>query len=134
MPSSSQPTSPFRPDSLTRVNNRPGTVGEMFLAQVQASGPREAYRYPKGDGWASLTWDESKDYAFRLAAGLIALGLEPEDRVAIASSTRIEWVLADLAVVCAAGATTTVYPNTQAAEVGLILSDSQSRMVFTEND
>ncbi|WP_323125717.1 AMP-dependent synthetase/ligase [Microlunatus elymi] len=116
------------------MNDRPGTVGEMFLAQVALSGPREAYRYPDGDRWLSMTWDQTKAYAFKLAAGLISYGLEPEDRVAIACGTRIEWVLADLGVVCAGGATTTVYPNTQAAEVGFILADSGSRMIFTEND
>lgn len=131
---SSSNGSPYRAGSLERVRARPGTVGEMFLAQVAASGPREAYRYPEGDRWVSLTWDQSKDYAFKLAAGLIALGLEPEDRVGIASGTRIEWVLADLAVVCAAGATTTVYPNPQAAEVAFIISDSGSKMIFTEDD
>ena len=125
---------PYRPDSLERVNARPGTVGEMFLHQVSASGSREAYRYLDGDRWVSLTWDQTKEKAFDLAAGLISLGLDPEDRVAIACSTRIEWVLADLGVVCAAGATTTVYPNTRSAEVGFILSDSGSRMIFTEND
>ncbi len=134
MPSTSQPARTYSAESMQRIADRPGTVGEMFLAQVAECGPQEAYRYPSGDGWASLTWDQTKEYAFGLAAGLIALGLEPEDRVAIASTTRIEWVLADLAVVCAAGATTTIYPNTQAGEVGLILSDSQSRMAVTEND
>lgn len=125
---------PYRPDAMERVTARPGTVGEMFLQQVTASGSREAYRYLDGDRWVSLTWEQTKEKAFDLAAGLIALGLEPEDRVGIACSTRIEWVLADLGVVCAAGATTTVYPNTRSAEVGFILGDSGSRMIFTEND
>ncbi|MBO0812494.1 MAG: long-chain fatty acid--CoA ligase [Microlunatus sp.] len=119
---------------MDRVNARPGTVGEMFLEQVAKSGPQEAYRYLDGDRWVSLTWDQTKEKAFDLAAGLIALGLQPEDRVGIACSTRIEWVLADLAVVCAAGATTTVYPNTRAGDVAFILGNSGSRMVFTEND
>ncbi|QGN31606.1 AMP-binding protein [Microlunatus sp. Gsoil 973] len=131
---STQPTlGPYRPDALERVNARPATVGEMFLRQVEASGPREAYRYPEGDRWVSLTWDQTKEKAFDLAAGLIALGLEPEDRVAIASTTRMEWVLADLGVVCAGGATTTVYPNTRSGEVAYILGNSGSRMIFTEN-
>ena len=125
---------PYRPDAMERVNARPGTVGEMFLHQVAASGSREAYRYLDGDRWVSLTWDQTKEKAFDLAAGLIALGLEPEDRVGIACSTRIEWVLADLGVVCAAGATTTVYPNTRSGEVAFILGNSGSRMIFTEND
>ena len=49
--------------------------------------------------------------------------------MAIASSTRIEWLYADLAITCAGGATTTVYPTTGAEDVGFILADSGSRIV-----
>src|SRR5699024_8151161 len=94
---------------------------------------REAFRSPEGEGWTSLTWQQSKDLAFELAAGLVALGVEPEQRCAIASSTRIEWVLADLAIMCAGAATTTVYPTTKAEDVSYILTDSQSRVVFAED-
>jgi len=58
---------------------------------------------------------------------LIALGIQPEDRVALASSTRYEWVLVDYAVMCAGGATTTVYPTTNADDVAYIIADSDSR-------
>ena len=68
-----------------------------------------------------------------LAAGLLALGLEPEQRVGIASSTRVEWILADLAILCAGGATTTVYPSTMTEDVGYILADSDCRVVFAED-
>jgi long-chain acyl-CoA synthetase len=65
---------------------------------------------------------------------LLALGIQPEERVAIASSTRIEWILADLAVMCAGGATTTVYPTTQHEDVAYIVGDSESRVIFAEDD
>jgi long-chain acyl-CoA synthetase len=68
-----------------------------------------------------------------LAAGLLALGIEPEQRVGIASSRRYEWILADLAIMSAGAATTTVYANTNAADTGYILGDSESRVVFAEN-
>ncbi len=72
--------------------------------------------------------------AYELAAGLLSLGLEAEDRVAIASGTRIEWMLADLAIMCAGGATTTVYPTTQHEDVSFILGDSSSKIVFAEDE
>ena len=65
---------------------------------------------------------------------MLALGVELEDRVAIASGTRIEWVLADLAIMCAGAATTTVYPTTQHGDVSYILTDSESKLVFAENE
>jgi long-chain acyl-CoA synthetase len=69
-----------------------------------------------------------------IAAGLVSLGIEPEDRVAIASTTRYKWLLCDLAVICAGAATTTVYPTTRAEDVAYVLADSGSRVVFAEDD
>lgn len=118
----------------TLLASRPSSVAGMLLKQVKASGPREALRHLQGDRWVSLTWDEVQQRVFELAAGLLALGVGPEDRVAIASGTRLEWILADLAVMCAGGATTTVYPSTQHEDVSYILGDSASRVVFAEDD
>ena len=96
---------------------RPASVGAMLLEQVGASASKEAFRYLEGERWVSLTWTQTKDKAFQIAAGLLSLGVEREDRVAIASGTRIEWILADLAIMSAGGATTTVYPSTQHEDV-----------------
>src|SRR5512139_3590693 len=94
---------------LSFIEYRPSYVGRQFFDRVQSSLNREAYRFPKGDTWQSVTWRETGDRVTRLAAGLVALGVEPEQRVGIASTTRFEWILADLAIMCAGAATTTVY-------------------------
>jgi long-chain acyl-CoA synthetase len=125
--------SAYRPGALERIADRPATVGQMFLERVEQSGSAEAYRYPDGDGWTALTWDDTAQIAFRVAAGLLALGVLPQQRVAIQSNTRIEWLLADLGIVCAGAATTTVYPNSNADEVEYILADSESQIVFVED-
>ncbi|MGZ4539725.1 MAG: AMP-dependent synthetase/ligase [Blastococcus sp.] len=110
------------------------SVARMFYDRVAAAPDAEAFRFPAGDSWTSVTWAQTETTVTALAAGLLALGIGPEDRVAIASSTRIEWLYADLAVMCAGGATTAVYPSTGAADVGFVLSDSGSRIVFAEDD
>ena len=109
-------------------------MARLFHDRVAATPDAEAFRFPTDAGWASVTWTQVEDTVKTMAAGLLALGIQPEERVAIASSTRIEWVYADLAVMCAAGATTTVYPTTVAEGVAFILSDSGSRIVFAEDD
>src|SRR5690349_11455161 len=109
------------------------SFAQLFLDRVASSGSLEAYRYPKGDGWESVTWDQAGDRVTHLAAGLLAMGVQPEQRVGIASSTRYEWILADLAVMCAGGATTTVYPSTNAEDTAYILSDSECQVVFAED-
>ena len=80
-----------------------------------------------------MTWGQTRDQVDALAAGLLELGLGYEQRVAIAMRTRIEWILVDLAVTCAAGAVTTIYPNTNSDDVHYILTDSDSTILVAEN-
>jgi long-chain acyl-CoA synthetase len=120
----------------TFIDQRSPNMAAMFLERVTKSPSREAFRYPTADGqpWASMTWKETGDRVEKLAAGLLALGIESEQRVGIAAGTRVEWIIADLAVMCAGGATTTVYPSTMAEDVAYILADSECRVVFAEDD
>jgi long-chain acyl-CoA synthetase len=105
----------------------------MLVDQASANPSKEAFRYLEGERWVSMTWSETKDKVYQLAAGLLALGVGREDRVSIASNTRMEWILADLAVMCAGGATTTVYPTTTHEDVSYILADSESKVLFAED-
>ncbi len=109
-------------------------VAVQFLDRVATSPDAEAYRYPVGEEWTSVTWRQTGDRVEQLAAGLLSLGIEPEQRIGIASNTRFEWILADLAIMCAGAATTTVYPSTNADDTAYILSDSECRVVFAEDD
>ena len=120
--------------SHTMAPDRRTSVARMFYDRIAATPQAEAYRFPSPSGWESVTWAEVAEIVEVLAAGLLATGIRPEDRVAISSSTRIEWIYADLAITCAGAATTTVYPTTSAEDVGLILADSGSRVAFAEDD
>jgi long-chain acyl-CoA synthetase len=121
-----------KPD-LSKIEERAPSVAQMFLDRVAATPQAEAFRYPHDDGWESVTWQQVNDRVRPIAAGLISLGILPEDRIALASSTRYEWVLVDLAVLCAGAATTTVYPKTNADDVAYIVANSGSRVVVTED-
>jgi long-chain acyl-CoA synthetase len=114
------------------------SIPDMFLQRVAATPDRDAFAYPAAgpDGqehpvW--LTWRQVSDRASAIAAGLHGLGVAPEDRVAIASNTRVEWVLADLGIMCAGAATTTIYPTTEPDDAAFILNDSGSRVLIAEN-
>jgi len=115
--------------SPDRANN----LAQLFLQRVEKSGDNEAFRIPENGDWSSVTWKQAADRVEALAAGLLSLGVEPEDRIGIASATRLEWILADLAVLCAGAATTTVYPSTNAGDTAYILADSGSKIVFAED-
>ncbi|WP_345982101.1 long-chain fatty acid--CoA ligase [Streptomyces sp. DSS69] len=127
-------------DTQTLIDNRPPSVAALFIDRVAATPDGEAYRYPvpsaSGEGpddWKSLTWGQAAERVHAIAAGLIALGVRPEERVALSSATRVEWILIDLGVMCAGAATTTVYPSTNAEESAFILADSESRILIAED-
>jgi long-chain acyl-CoA synthetase len=110
------------------------SIPDMLRTRVAATPDRQALGYPTADeriGW--LTWAEVGRRATAIAAGLVRLGVRPEDRVAILANTRLEWVLADFAVMCAGAATTTVYPTTEPDEAVFIVGDSGSTVLIAEN-
>jgi long-chain acyl-CoA synthetase len=117
----------------SKIDNRVASVGHLFRDRVAASPAEEAFRYPVGESWESLTWAETAERAYALAAGLIELGVQAEERVALCSATRLEWVLFDLAVMSAGAATTTIYPTTLASDVAYIVADSGSKVVIAED-
>ncbi|MEV0091475.1 long-chain fatty acid--CoA ligase [Streptomyces sp. NPDC050738] len=127
-------------DTQTLIENRPPSVATLFTRRVADTPDAEAYRYPVpaapgagADEWKSLSWGQAATRVYAIAAGLIDLGLQSEDRVALAASTRVEWILADLGVMCAGAATTTIYPSTNTEESAFILSDSGSRVLIAED-
>ncbi|MFG2496294.1 AMP-dependent synthetase/ligase [Streptomyces caniferus] len=126
------------------AEDRPVSLAHLFLSRVRSTPEAEAYRHPvpadpngvtgtADEQWHSMTWAQTGHRVRAVAAGLLSLGIRAEDRVAIASGTRLEWILADLGILCAGAATTTVYPSTDADETAYILADSGSRVLFAED-
>ena len=113
--------------------SQPQSLAAVFSERVRQLAQKEAFRSPSATGWTSLTWAQTDAQVRELAAGLLSLGLQREERVALASATRVEWVLSDLAVILAGGATTTVYPNTQATDVAYIVADSECVLAIVED-
>ncbi|HSK91533.1 MAG TPA: long-chain fatty acid--CoA ligase [Euzebyales bacterium] len=109
------------------------SIPALLLARAGETPDREAFRSPTGDTWTPVSWARVRDVVVRAAAGLRALGLTDEDRVALMSATRTEWILADLAILSAGGATTTVYPSSTPDECAFVITDSGSRVVIVED-
>jgi long-chain acyl-CoA synthetase len=115
------------------IDKRPRSLVHMFLERVEQSPDDDAYYYPIEGGWQESTWAQTHGLVEGLAAGLVALGVEPEDRVAIAASTRYEWVLASLATLWAGGAVTAVDPDAGDDTITQVLTDSRARVVIAED-
>jgi long-chain acyl-CoA synthetase len=110
------------------------SIPSLLRDRIAATPDAEAYRVPADDGWTSLTWTEVGERVRGLALGLAELGAAPGRRVSILCSTRLEWILSDLAVLATGAATTTIYPSNTAAESAFVITDSGSTIVIAEND
>lgn len=111
------------------------SVAHLLLWRAEQTPDRVAFTYPDvNEDWKQLTWAETAQKARYIATGLRALGLEDEQRCGIVAITSIDWILADLGTLCAGGATTTVYPSNTAEECAYILKDSDTRVLFAEDD
>src|SRR2546423_15566334 len=107
-----------------RLSRKSTSIAQLFGKRVKDTPDREAYRYPVGEDWRSMTWRQAGERVKAIAAGLLSLGLHREERVGILCNTRLDWLLCDLGILSAGGATTTVYPSSGADECAFILSDS----------
>lgn len=116
------------------IDGRAPSVAHLFIDRVKKTPSAHAYSYPAGDGWAQLTWSQADARVRAIGGGLLALGVKAGDRVGIAASTRVEWALADLGVMLAGAATTTIYPTSTADDMLYIVSDSGSTVVVAEDD
>jgi long-chain acyl-CoA synthetase len=115
------------PEKLTRKTT---SIAQLFAKRVKQSPDREAFRYPVGRDWRSMTWRQAGARVNAIAAGLLSLGLHREERVGILCNTRVEWLICDLGILAAGGATTTVYPSSTPEDCAFILADSDTRYAF----
>lgn len=122
------------------LDERSPSVAHLFRDRVAASPDKTAFMVANvgagadgADEWVTISWAEVQERVNPIGAGLIALGVGPEDRVGIASGTCYEWAIADLGIMVSGGVTTTIYPTTIDDDVAFIIGDSQSKVVFAEN-
>ncbi len=110
------------------------SIPDLLRIRAQESPTATALRYPTNGTWAKMSWRDLYDKVIHVAAGLRSLGVGSESRVALLCSTRAEWVVADMAILAAGGATTTVYPSSLPDECALIVSDSGATVVIVEDE
>ncbi len=88
-------------------------------------------RQVDGD-WQDVTLGEFHAQIVGLARGLIAAGIEADDRVVILSKTRYEWTVADYAIWWIGATTVPVYETSSAAQIEWILQDSGAKAAIVE--
>jgi long-chain acyl-CoA synthetase len=115
------------------------TVGDLTLAEVMRRnadlrGALPALKWKSGEAWESLTWSAYRERTLEVAAGLLSLGVEPGDVVAIQGSNRPEHVVADLATIHAGGTGVTLYGTLASPQIAYIGGDCQAKVAVLEDE
>ena len=109
------------------------TISEMFLSTTNEFSSKPLYYYKKNNDWISIKGSDVKATVRNLAAALRSIGVVESDKVAILSTNSPRWSMSDYGIICNGSVTVTVYPTLLSAQVEYILSNSDSKAVFVEN-
>ena len=109
------------------------TICEMALTTATLHSDGAALRFARDGEWTEMSYAELGKAVSDIARGLMALGIEPGDRVSILSGTRAEWTLADLGALCAGAVVAPIYHTNSPEECCYVLEHAGSRVVFCEN-
>ena len=131
-PTSAAEPAPVRPELADLRKDDPRTAVELWKRRWPPARSR-AFRYYDRDAWQGMTFLEADAAAREIAAGLVARGVVPGDRVCIVSQTRLEWVLCDIAILLAGGVTVPIYASNTAEQCEYIVRDAGAKIVIVED-
>jgi len=112
----------------------PVVLPHAFYQRAEQFGGRVALRHKKNGIWNKVTWKEYGEQVWTVAAGLISLGLNKGQTVCILGDNRPEWLICHLATMTAGGCTCGIYPTSSSDEINYVLTHSETRILFVENE
>jgi len=110
------------------------TIPAVFFANAVRLRDSVALRRKEFGIWRRITWADYARNVRWVGHALVALGLQPGDRVAILGENRPEWLYGDLGIQAAAGVTVGIYASNSADQVHYILDHSESRFIIVEGE
>ena len=122
-------------ETIAKANRKdpPATTLDVVDRAVRLH-PESRLVYPVQDRWAEETYESFSVRVENLARGLVSLGIEFGDRVAVISDTRVEWTLWDLAAQTIGAIVVPIYQTSSPEECEYVLSHSGARAVLCENE
>jgi long-chain acyl-CoA synthetase len=109
------------------------TIADMMSLAAERYGDRTAVTFKRDDEWAEVSFRELGEIVSEIARGLIDLGLEQGERVAVLCTTRPDWTYASFGITSAGGVVVPIYPTNSPEECEWVAGNSESRFIFCED-
>lgn len=103
-----------------------------LVANAQRDPDAVLFTKPDGHSWTDVTARQFVEDVRAVAKGLIALGAQKGDRVALLSGARYEWAVVDFAIMAAGTTTAAIYPTSSLDQVQWIVEDSGAIIAIGE--
>ncbi|MBI4965580.1 MAG: long-chain fatty acid--CoA ligase [Desulfomonile tiedjei] len=112
------------------------TIVKTFIDNARSFNNDTIIKYKKEPGgpYKDLAWGELRDMAFSFACGLIDLGMQPGDRLALLSFNRLEWIVTDLGTILAGGTNVALYHTNTPEQCEYIINDSGAKFAVVEDE
>ena len=108
------------------------TIPKLFVRRAREHGQRVALREKEFGIWRPLTWSAYLESVRRFSLGLVALGLQRDDKVAMIGDNRPEGLFAEMAALCAGGVAVWLFQDALLEEVQYIVDHCDARFLVAE--
>ena len=109
------------------------SLGAVFQDRVKKYGDRALLKVKGKGGYRDISWNEANRQVMGVARGLLSMGIEPGQKVAILSENRPEWTFADLGCLSIGAVDVPIYATNTPEQCAYIIKDSGSRLLFISN-
>lgn len=109
------------------------TFPKLLVRKAAELGSKTALREKEFGIWQCTSWRQYQDHVCNFSLGLIRLGLERGDKVAIIGNNRPEWVYAELAAQAAGATSVGIYQDSTLNEVAYVIDHSEALFVVAED-
>ena len=111
-----------------------GTIPQLFVARAGQYGSRRVALREKAYGiWQEVTWQQYDEHVRTICLGLMQLGLQRGDRVAVTCGNRPAWLYVELAAQSAGAVPVGVFVDSLSSQVKFILDHAEARFVIAED-
>jgi len=109
------------------------TLADLIGLAAARHGDATAIRHKRDGAWHDVSYAELGETVSEIGRGLIDLGIEPGDRVAILCATRPDWTYADFGIAATGAVVVPIYPTNSPEECEWVAGNSGARAIVCED-